>query len=137
MESWPEHVARHSYDAFWVGNEPVFHAYDYGANIEIEVSEGLQTLGRETRLRLREGSDDKADANSGHNEGSAAGGNEATVSTYEMPLRVYAPDIHFDQLLYRFALITNGREMILICTSDLSRTRTINPVDFQCVHRPD
>jgi hypothetical protein len=39
MESWPEHE-----------NEPVFHAYDYGANIEIEVSEGLQSLGRETLM---------------------------------------------------------------------------------------
>ena len=24
MESWPEHLARHSYDAFWMENEPVF-----------------------------------------------------------------------------------------------------------------
>ena len=77
MESWPEHVARHSYDAFWVENEPVFHAYDYGANIEIEVCEGLQSLGRETRLRPREDSDDEADADSGHDQGSAAGGDES------------------------------------------------------------
>ena len=59
MESWPEHLARYSYDAFWMENEPVFHAYDYGANIEIEVSEGLKTLGLETRLRPREDSDDE------------------------------------------------------------------------------
>lgn len=71
MESWPEHLARHSYDAFWMENEPVFHAYDYGANIEIEVSEGLQSLGRETRLRPHEDSDDEAD------EGRAAGGDES------------------------------------------------------------
>jgi hypothetical protein len=45
MESWPEHLARHSYDAFWMENEPVFHAHDYGANTEIEVSEGPQSLG--------------------------------------------------------------------------------------------
>ncbi|OBT70872.1 hypothetical protein VF21_10066 [Pseudogymnoascus sp. 05NY08] len=48
-----------------VENEPVFHAYGYGTNIEFEVSEGLQTIGRETRLRPREDSDDEADANSG------------------------------------------------------------------------
>jgi hypothetical protein len=37
-----------------------------GANIEIKVSEGLQTLRRGTRLRPREHSDDEADADSGH-----------------------------------------------------------------------
>lgn len=77
MESWPEHLARHSYDAFWAENEPVFHAYDYGANIEIEVSEGVQTLGRETRLRPREDSDDEADDDAGGDERSAAGGDES------------------------------------------------------------
>ena len=55
-------------------NEPVFHAYDYGANIEIEVGEGLQSLGRETQLRPHEDSDDEADADAGGDEGSAAGG---------------------------------------------------------------
>ncbi|OBT59884.1 hypothetical protein VE03_10773 [Pseudogymnoascus sp. 23342-1-I1] len=77
MKSWPEHVARHSYDAFWVENQPVFHAYDYGANIEIEVNEGLQSLGRGTRLRPREDTDDEADADAGDDEGSAAGGGES------------------------------------------------------------
>ncbi|OBT60450.1 hypothetical protein VE03_10101, partial [Pseudogymnoascus sp. 23342-1-I1] len=76
MDSWPEHLAQHSYDAFWMENEPVFHPYNYGANIEIEVSEGLQSLERETRLRPREDSDDDADANAGDDEGSAAGGDE-------------------------------------------------------------
>ncbi|KFY65503.1 hypothetical protein V496_02533, partial [Pseudogymnoascus sp. VKM F-4515 (FW-2607)] len=58
-------------------NEPVFYAYDYGANIEIEVSEGVQTLGRETRLRPCEDSDDEADDDAGGDEGSAAGGDES------------------------------------------------------------
>ncbi|KAL5348503.1 hypothetical protein ACLOAV_005919 [Pseudogymnoascus australis] len=61
-------------------NEPVFHAYDYRANIEIEVSEGVQTLGRETRLRLRKDSDDEADDDAGGDEGSAAGGDENVLS---------------------------------------------------------
>ncbi|KFY66178.1 hypothetical protein V496_02144 [Pseudogymnoascus sp. VKM F-4515 (FW-2607)] len=77
MESWPEHVARHSYDDFWMENEPVFHAYDYGANIEIEVSEGVQRLGPETRLRPREDTDDEADADSEHDQRSAAGGDDS------------------------------------------------------------
>ena len=62
MESSPEHKARYSCDAFWVEDEPVSHTYDYGANVQIEVSEGLQTLGQETRLRPRENFNDQADA---------------------------------------------------------------------------
>ena len=45
VEEWPGHVARHSCDPFWLENEPVFHAHDYGANTEIKVSEGVQSLG--------------------------------------------------------------------------------------------
>ncbi|KFY84771.1 hypothetical protein V498_07790, partial [Pseudogymnoascus sp. VKM F-4517 (FW-2822)] len=58
-------------------NELVFYAYNYRANIEIEVSEGVQTLGQETRLRLREDSNDEADDNAGGDEGSATGGDES------------------------------------------------------------
>ncbi|KFZ17969.1 hypothetical protein V502_04341 [Pseudogymnoascus sp. VKM F-4520 (FW-2644)] len=47
------------------------------ANIEIEVSEGLQTLGRETRLRPREDFDDEADTDPGHDQRSAAAGGES------------------------------------------------------------
>jgi hypothetical protein len=60
--SWPTHVERHSYDDFWVQNQPAFHAYDYGANIEIEVSNEVQTLSRETRLRPDEDSEDNSDS---------------------------------------------------------------------------
>ncbi|KAL5351019.1 hypothetical protein ACLOAV_004593 [Pseudogymnoascus australis] len=81
MESWPVYLARHSYDAFWMENEPVYHAYDYGANIEIEVSEGLQSLGRETRLRPRKDSDDEANADAGADEGSAVGGDESQLQS--------------------------------------------------------
>lgn len=63
-------MARHSCDAIWGENEPIFHASDYDVNIEIEVSKGLRTLGRETRLRSHEYLDDEADADSEHDEGS-------------------------------------------------------------------
>jgi hypothetical protein len=69
VEDWPEHVSRHSYDAFWLENEPVFHAHDYGGNIEIEVSDGVEALGRETRLRPVEDSDGESDAGSLLDEG--------------------------------------------------------------------
>ncbi|KAH6714530.1 hypothetical protein BKA61DRAFT_723267 [Leptodontidium sp. MPI-SDFR-AT-0119] len=58
IEDWPEHAERYSYDSFWTENEPVFHPYDYGANIEIEVSEGVQSLDKEKRLRPVDDSED-------------------------------------------------------------------------------
>jgi len=61
VEDWPEHVERHSYDSFWTENEPVFHAYDYGANIEIEVSDRVQSLRKEKRLRPVDDSEDISD----------------------------------------------------------------------------
>src|SRR5277367_5127411 len=64
MGRWPRHVERHSYDNFWVQNQPAFHAYDYGANIEIEVSNRVQALSRETRLRPDEDSDDDSESGS-------------------------------------------------------------------------
>lgn len=33
---------RYSYDSFWADNEPCFHAYDYGANVAIEVTEDMR-----------------------------------------------------------------------------------------------
>ena len=72
MEDWPEHVKRHSYDSFWTENEPVFHAYDYGQNIEIEVSEGVQSLQREKRLRPVDDSEDLSEDGSENEEGSEA-----------------------------------------------------------------
>jgi hypothetical protein len=50
IEDWPQHVTQHSYDIFWTQNQPAFYTYDYGANIEITVSDCLQSLGRETCL---------------------------------------------------------------------------------------
>jgi hypothetical protein len=65
MQDWSSYVQQHSRDAFWTENQPAFHAYDYGANIEIEVSEQLRSLPKETRLRAddeaSESSDEDAD----------------------------------------------------------------------------
>ncbi|GKU16104.1 unnamed protein product, partial [Fusarium langsethiae] len=38
-------------DAFWVDHQPAFHAYDYGANINIEVTEEIANLEQETVIR--------------------------------------------------------------------------------------
>ncbi|OAQ59069.2 hypothetical protein VFPPC_12280 [Pochonia chlamydosporia 170] len=54
MERWEQFAARHSYDLFWTENQPAFHAYDYGANIEIEVTKQIQALEPETHIRPRD-----------------------------------------------------------------------------------
>ena len=61
MQEWSGYVAGQSCDSFWMENQPAFHAYDYGANIEIEVNEQLQSLPKETRLRV---DDDNSDSDS-------------------------------------------------------------------------
>jgi len=39
MEEWDSFVQEYSCDDFWMENQPAFHAYDYGANIEIELND--------------------------------------------------------------------------------------------------
>lgn len=51
MDGWASFVEMYAHETFWSDNLPAFHAYDYGANIEMEVTEGVQNLPRETRIR--------------------------------------------------------------------------------------
>ncbi|RKK73171.1 hypothetical protein BFJ68_g18232, partial [Fusarium oxysporum] len=64
MRNWKTFSENHSYDQFWVDNEPAFHTYDCGANIEIEVNEELKDLPMETRLRSESEDDDDPDSDS-------------------------------------------------------------------------
>lgn len=64
MRNWKTFSQNHSYDCFWVDNEPAFHTYDCGANIEIEVNEELKDLPMETRLRSESEDDDDPDSDS-------------------------------------------------------------------------
>jgi hypothetical protein len=66
VDRWMEYVATHSCgDVFWKENHPAFHTYDYGTNIEIEVSEPLHSLVKETSLRRsNEGADSDSDSSS-------------------------------------------------------------------------
>ena len=51
MEGWQDFVTTYGDgDSFWTDNQPAFHAYDDGANIEIEAGEQLDSLSKETRL---------------------------------------------------------------------------------------
>lgn len=51
VEHWNSYIAAHTTDPFWRDHQPAFHAYDYGANIDIKVDEQLQSLDKETSLR--------------------------------------------------------------------------------------
>ena len=63
MLGWPEHVRQSTQDTFWTENQPAFHAYDYGANIEIDVANQLRAVPKETRLRpVEEESDSEEEA---------------------------------------------------------------------------
>ena len=63
MLGWTEHVRQNTQDTFWTENQPAFHAYDYGANIEINVANQLRAVPKETRLRpVEEESDSEEEA---------------------------------------------------------------------------
>ncbi|KAJ0360294.1 hypothetical protein COL26b_014121 [Colletotrichum chrysophilum] len=47
MDGWAAWAGTHDPGSFWCSHEPAFHAYDYGANIQIEVSDWLFHLPRE------------------------------------------------------------------------------------------
>jgi hypothetical protein len=87
IEGWAAHVARYPEEAFWQENEPVFHAHDYGGNIEIAVSDGVASLTPETRLRPDEDdlSDGEADTRAGQQDGGTQadgfGGSQAPMGT--------------------------------------------------------
>jgi hypothetical protein len=54
MQEWLEYVRQNTKDPFWMESQPAFHAYDYGANIEIDATEQLRLVPKETRLRTAE-----------------------------------------------------------------------------------
>ncbi|OBS15198.1 hypothetical protein FPOA_13940 [Fusarium poae] len=65
MDGWTGFLERFSAqgDTFWTDHQPAFHAYDYGANINIEVNEGIANLEEETVIRPAyvDGLDDESD----------------------------------------------------------------------------
>ncbi|KAL3291335.1 hypothetical protein RB213_001793 [Colletotrichum asianum] len=56
MEGW---AAWSGATSFWARHELAFHAYDYGANIEIEVSEELYDLPRERHCAMDDSEDEE------------------------------------------------------------------------------
>lgn len=47
MSGWQDWAAAHEDGSFWRKHNPAFHAYDYGANIQIEVTPRIYSLPRE------------------------------------------------------------------------------------------
>lgn len=59
MENWTRHIEESSTDPFWKEHEPAFHAYDYGANIEIKTNEYLETMAEPTIFQREDATDEK------------------------------------------------------------------------------
>ena len=51
MAKWATYIAGKTNDPFWTENQPAFHAYDYGANIMLDVTEDIQALDREEPIQ--------------------------------------------------------------------------------------
>ncbi|KAF9869194.1 hypothetical protein CkaCkLH20_13325 [Colletotrichum karsti] len=67
MDGWATWAGGHPAESYWRRHEPAFHAYDYGANIEIEVGESIYNLPRERHVHLDE--DSEEDGGSDNEEG--------------------------------------------------------------------
>ncbi|KAF5500001.1 hypothetical protein CGCA056_v014947 [Colletotrichum aenigma] len=60
IEGWAAWLGRHSSaTSFWARHKPAFHAYNYRANIEIEVSEELYDLPQERHYAIDDSEDEE------------------------------------------------------------------------------
>jgi hypothetical protein len=91
MLGWPAYIGLNTQDPFWTESQPAFHAYDYGANIQISVADQLRAMPKETRLRpVEEDSDLEEEAaeregSAGYNEsprGSTPGASATNPARY-------------------------------------------------------
>ena len=69
MEGWVDFVEQYAHEPFWAETQLAFHAYDYGANIEIDVTEQIQSLEREARMRPDEDEDEGGEEDDEDDEG--------------------------------------------------------------------
>ncbi|KAK1973871.1 hypothetical protein LZ30DRAFT_694734 [Colletotrichum cereale] len=65
MEGWAAWSHRHGTGSFWAKHEPAFHAYDYGANIEIKISPELYELPRERHCTTEEDEEEEEEDDDG------------------------------------------------------------------------
>ncbi|KAF4473979.1 hypothetical protein CGGC5_v017266 [Colletotrichum fructicola Nara gc5] len=79
MNGWAAWVSsKQDADSYWRRHEPAFHAYDYGANLEIKVGEEIFNLPRETHA-FRE-SDGEADVSQAEEDGDVVAENNVQAS---------------------------------------------------------
>ncbi|KAK1837618.1 hypothetical protein CCHR01_19760 [Colletotrichum chrysophilum] len=79
MNGWAAWVSsKQDADSYWRRHEPAFHAYDYGANLEIKVGEEIFNLPRETHA-FRE-SDSEADVSQAEEDGDVVAENNVQAS---------------------------------------------------------
>ena len=76
MQGWPGFMEVYRYDGFWKDHQPAFHAYDHGANLEIQVNQALQSLAREVRLRSDEDGSESGSSNDEEEESEESDRNE-------------------------------------------------------------
>ncbi|KAF6791707.1 hypothetical protein CMUS01_16213 [Colletotrichum musicola] len=68
MADWPNFVDQHSHDEFWAENQPAFHTYDHGANIDIDVGEHIEKIPQETRIENDTDEDEEDEEDEGDEE---------------------------------------------------------------------
>lgn len=115
MQKWSIFATLHAYDEFWLSHRPAFHAYDHGANIEIEVHDGLRSLPRETRLRTDEDasdSDGSSDGESDAEEAPQPTGERQTSSGREDTAELGSPAATEQLAAEHGALYTGGLEQL-------------------------
>ena len=99
MEEWDSFVQEYSCDNFWMENQPAFHAYDYGANLEIELNEQLRSLPKETRLRQNNEESESEEDTSILEDGESMSGPSDAREVSEAPEEInyqglYTKDFH-------------------------------------------
>ncbi|KAF9768825.1 hypothetical protein IL306_013819 [Fusarium sp. DS 682] len=85
MNNWKNFSKNHLYDRFWVDNEPAFHTYDCGANIEIEVNEELMDLPMEMRLRPESEDEDEDPDSSSDSKSNSESDSESDLGPESEP----------------------------------------------------
>ncbi|CAG9951263.1 unnamed protein product [Clonostachys rosea f. rosea IK726] len=91
MTGWTDWADRHAEGSFWLQHVPAFHAYDYGANIEIKVHQRLYTLPRERHVP-HDDSDTESSVSSGEDDDGDR--HDRASSPSDAPTRALPSSVH-------------------------------------------
>jgi len=133
MAGWAHYVEQQSCDPFWVQNEPAFHAYDYGANIEIQVSEELHSLAKETLMRPDDDSESESEEDEeveiGHNNNTSNDVGDTREAALSAEAEVEADELYAEGLRQ---LITELEQKYLL--DHVSSISYALAVDVHCMN---